>query len=83
MCRLTALTSFLSTGRRQELALSFADIEKIIGRDLPPSAFKYRPWWANEKHNFGRQCTAWMKAGYNTFPNMTQRVVVFRPMEQA
>lgn len=30
---------------RQEISLSFAEIESAIGQTLPPSAYVYREWW--------------------------------------
>ena len=46
------------------VALSFSEIEKMIGSELPPSAKKYRPWWANEQRGMHSQRLAWMKAGW-------------------
>jgi len=47
---------------QQELTLSFEHIERIIKDELPLSAFKHRPWWANEK--YGTHSHAWMDAGW-------------------
>ena len=31
-----------------EAAFSFEQLEKLLGRKLPPSAYKHRPWWGND-----------------------------------
>jgi len=46
------------------VALSFAEVEKIIGNELPPSAYKYRAWWANERIGTHVWAHAWLKAGW-------------------
>lgn len=53
------------SGLKQEVNLSFSDIETIIGAQLPPSAKKYREWWSNQKDISNRpQAKAWINAGY-------------------
>lgn len=45
-----------------EATLSFDQIEKIIGRDLPASAHRHRAWWANtDTHS---QALTWLSAGW-------------------
>ena len=48
-----------------ELTLSFRQVEDIIGSALPPSARKYRQWWANPSsphdHPYAQ---AWLAAGW-------------------
>jgi len=36
------------------VTLSFSEIERIIGADLPPAAFRHRAWWANRQGGHGR-----------------------------
>jgi mRNA-degrading endonuclease RelE of RelBE toxin-antitoxin system len=45
------------------LKFSFVAIELLLGDQLPPSARKHRPWWANER---GRhvQASAWLGVGW-------------------
>jgi len=47
-----------------ERTLTFEEIEKILGHELPPSAFKHRSWWSNglQPHC---QAKAWLDAGWN------------------
>jgi hypothetical protein len=56
------LTEYLRSSNARRIVLTFAEIERIIGRPLPESARKYRPLWANSKAgNYSRH---WMNAGY-------------------
>ncbi len=48
----------------KDIYLSFAKIEEIISDKLPPSAFEYREWWANELVGSHVQAQAWMNAGW-------------------
>lgn len=45
---------------------SFAEVERIINRNLPKSAYQYRPWWANQKDGNHSQSKAWQDAGWET-----------------
>lgn len=59
--------------------LSFSEIEKMIGSELPPSAKKYRPWWANEINGTHSQRLAWMNADWlvNNV-NLFSGIVIFK-----
>ncbi len=49
----------------QEITLSFAQIEMIIGANLPPSHWKYRPWWANQRDiSIRPHARAWLNTGF-------------------
>lgn len=47
-----------------ELTLSFAELESILGAKLPKSARKQRAWWSNRGYG-AVQALAWMSAGYH------------------
>lgn len=50
---------------RQEISLSFAEIESLIRQPLPPSAYTYREWWSNQTDVSNRpQAKAWIGAGF-------------------
>jgi hypothetical protein len=60
------LRDYLQRQTGKQLELSFIEIERIIGRQLPPSAYSPR-WWIS-----GRNCrhdplwqTAWRSVGYD------------------
>ncbi len=49
--------------RQEKIALTFKQIEEIIGEELPPSAREHRSWWANDSvgHVQSRQ---WLDVGW-------------------
>ena len=50
---------------QREAAFSFGQLENVLGRELPPSARKYRPWWENEYSSESHShAQAWMQAGW-------------------
>lgn len=44
----TPLEQYLKNSVKNDLTLSFADIERIIVASLPMSAHEHGDWWANE-----------------------------------
>jgi hypothetical protein len=72
------LESFLKGTHFQEVPMTFSEISQLLGRELPSSAYRHRPWWANEAtgHSHAR---AWLNAGYETAQvDMEGRKLVFR-----
>ena len=67
MSEYEALKTFLESlpYYHKEAAFSFGELEKVLGRELPPSARNLRPWWGNdyssETHS---QAQAWIDAGW-------------------
>ena len=49
---------------QKEIVLSFEQIERIISAKLPPSAYEYQAWWANEKEGNHVNARAWANAGW-------------------
>lgn len=49
---------------QRDVTLSFEQIERIINDKLPPSAYKYQEWWANEKAPHQPEKQAIMNAGW-------------------
>ena len=45
------------------VTLTFAEMEVLLGEQLPPSARSKRGWWSNRSKG-ALQATAWMTAGY-------------------
>lgn len=61
------LYEYLCSLPAQEWRTSFGEIESIIGFELPSSARRYRPWWANQGRSSGHsQALAWNAAGWET-----------------
>ncbi len=50
--------------RQKEANLTFAQIERIINDKLPPSAYEYQAWWANEKDPHQPEKQAYMNADW-------------------
>ena len=48
----------------REVTLGFEQIEKILNDKLPPSAYEYWAWWANEKEGNHVNARAWANAGW-------------------
>lgn len=61
------LYRFLKTQDRNEIPASFAEIEFVLGFELPDSARIHRPWWANQGENGGHShALSWQMAGWKT-----------------
>jgi len=59
--RRAPLTEFLATAS-SPTTLTFSQVERLIGRPLPPSARNHRAWWANSRNRtLARQ---WLAAGW-------------------
>ena len=48
------------------VALSFTEIERILGFALPASARRYQAWWANEREGTHSHARSWLDASYKT-----------------
>jgi hypothetical protein len=64
MAKYDALLKLLEEAS-DEVELSFAQIEKTLGFELPASARRYPAWWSNSGGTHV-QAAAWMGAGYRT-----------------
>jgi hypothetical protein len=74
------LRARLNSNSATSLKLTFIQIEELIGRPLPRSAYDYDAWWSNEdpvttQHTQNR---AWRLAGFSAEPNRAERAVTFR-----
>jgi hypothetical protein len=57
---------------------SFSEIERILSRKLPDSAYDYRPWWGNQRKGNHSQAKAWREAGWETRDvNLERKTVRF------
>lgn len=64
MSRYDPLSRYLTDCDMDEASLSFAEVEAILRRPLPPSARQHQAWWANtDSHSHAR---AWLQAGWRT-----------------
>lgn len=60
------LAQYLKEIRDDTWNASFAEIEKILGFPLPPSAHEHRAWWANQYKGHHSQAKGWIEAGWVT-----------------
>jgi hypothetical protein len=78
MSRYESLQAFLQRQSAAEIPLSFAEIEEIIGTQLPRSAHRHRAWWSNNPSN-NEMTRSWLAAGYITERvDMATERLVFR-----
>lgn len=72
------LASHLAARRGSDWTVSFDDIERILGRPLPPSAYRHSAWWANQEGPGHSQTRGWREAGWRTTAlDLARRKVTF------
>ena len=71
------LYDFLASQDADEIPMTFAEIEQIVGFELPPSS-SYRAWWSNNSTN-SVMTGAWLDAGFvSAKVDMKNKTLVFR-----
>ena len=74
----TPLESHLRASGLAHVAMTFGEIERVIGAPLPPAALKHRALWSNNPSNWV-MTKAWLAAGYETERvDMEKRRLAFR-----
>jgi hypothetical protein len=66
MAKYDPLREYLAARTEPFLMLSFSEIERILGEELPASARRHQAWWANETDGNHAEARAWLDAGYRT-----------------
>lgn len=51
------------SGRGPTIAVTFPELERVLGDSLPPSSRQHRSWWANDSTSHA-QSIAWLGAGW-------------------
>ena len=71
-----ALTDYLTNTAKDQVQLSFAEIEQILGFKLPSSAREHRAFWANTTtHSIA---LSWLNCGYETeVVDLTHETIIF------
>ena len=62
--------------QKEEVTLTFEEIEKMLGEFLPESADKYGAWWSNagnDTDNSHVQSESWVKTGYKAYPDLVKK----------
>jgi hypothetical protein len=62
----TPLEQYLTAlhASQQDVTLAFEQVERILNDKLPPSAYQYQAWWANQKEGSHVEAFAWVDAGW-------------------
>ena len=60
------LYDHLANNPETVIALSFSEVERILGFALPASARRYQAWWANEREGTHSHARSWLDASYKT-----------------
>jgi hypothetical protein len=78
MSKYAPLADYLKKQNRDLVPMTFAEIEKITGAKLPPSATRHRPWWSNNPDN-SVMTKVWLDAGFESEQvDMAARKLVFK-----
>ncbi len=76
MSKYAPLHHYLVRVKTNKLTLTFAEIEKIIGANLPRSAFNYPEWWGNDLTHTqaanGWLAAQWKKSDVNLLTKVVQ-----------
>ena len=71
------LGEWLSARDDRRVTLAFAELERLLGRPLPASAGRHRPWWGN--NDCSPQAAAWLGAGWRVAAvDLATRKVTFQ-----
>ncbi|WP_226018193.1 hypothetical protein [Novosphingobium sp. FKTRR1] len=72
------LSRYLKAREQDSWRTSFAEVERVLDRPLPRSAFEHRPWWANQRAGRRSQAQAWLDAGWEmTSVDLVRKTVTF------
>lgn len=83
MSKYTPLAEYLKKQGREQVPMTFAEIERVTGVKLPPSASKHRPWWSNNPDN-SVLTKVWLEAGFESEQvDMEKRKLVFKRVRAA
>jgi hypothetical protein len=78
MSKYDPLKNYLEGRRFDEVAMTFGEIERILGFRLPEKSQQHRAWWSNNPSN-SVMTKAWLAAGYRTERvDMAGRRLVFK-----
>lgn len=61
-----ALADYLTSKKADFWEASFSDVERKLGRPLPPSAYRHQAWWANQNGPGHSQTHGWRSVGWRT-----------------
>jgi hypothetical protein len=73
--RYAPLYDYLAAQRNNNVNVTFAEIENILGARLPRSARVYRAWWANGSH---AHAESWLRAGFRVGAVTAEYIIFMR-----
>ena len=83
MSKYAGLGDHLRRQKFQEIPMTFAEIERVIGAPLPPTAMQHRAWWSNNPSN-NVMTRVWLEAGFcSEQVDLADRKLVFRRVDQS
>jgi hypothetical protein len=83
MGKYDALGRYLRAQPANHVPMTFGEIERVLGIQLPLSARKHRPWWSNNPRN-SVMTQVWLDAGFETEQvDMARGTLVFRRVGEA
>jgi hypothetical protein len=83
MGKYDALGRYLTAQPAGDVPMTFGEIERVLGLQLPLSARKHRPWWSNNPRN-SVMTQVWLDAGFETEQvDMGRGTLVFRRAGEA
>ena len=73
------LQKYLQNRFADNVVLTFAEIEDLIGFALPDQARKHLEWWTEPATDFGQpnHADSWISASRTARPNLSARTVAF------
>ncbi len=83
MSKYSPLGPYLQKQSGTEVAMTFAEIEKVVGHKLPQRSQQSRAWWSNNPDN-SVLTKVWLDAGFRSERvDMKARKLVFRRVSEA
>lgn len=78
MSKYATLGRHLKEQARDTIPMTFTEVERVLGTELPPSAYRHRAWWSNNPEN-NVATREWLDAGFETERvDIEQQRLVFR-----
>ncbi|WP_342304938.1 hypothetical protein [Methanolobus sp. ZRKC5] len=77
MGKYSNLGVYLQNSANDVMKLTFAEVENILGFNLPKSAREYPAWWANSGGSHTHAIDGWLSMGWNTSVDLNAQVVIF------
>jgi hypothetical protein len=68
------LERHLRADDRPRIEMTFAEVARAIGEQLPRSAYYHPAWWGSDPNHTQ---SVWLDAGYVASPNLTAERVTF------